>query len=133
MDKAKPITDRTFEFAISVVKLAQKIDKQSSSSTTVMAKQLLRSGTSIGANVDKTKEGQGTTAWMQKVDCVRNKQSRLRRDHAVEEAQGGQSRADFISKMSIALKEARETLNWLRFHWLPGINSEKHKRKKVTQ
>lgn len=32
----------------------------------------------------------------------------------VEEAQGGQSRADFIAKMSIARKEARETLYWLR-------------------
>lgn len=32
----------------------------------------------------------------------------------VEEAQGGQSRADFISKMNLALKEARETRYWLR-------------------
>jgi 23S rRNA-intervening sequence protein len=32
----------------------------------------------------------------------------------VQEAQAGQSRADFISKYSIALKEARETLYWLR-------------------
>lgn len=48
----------------------------------VLAKQLLRAGTSIGANV--------------------------------EEAQAGQSKADFISKMSIALKEARETNYWLR-------------------
>lgn len=39
----------------------------------------------------------------------------------VEEAQGGQSRADFISKMSIALKESRETLYWL--HWLRLITS----------
>jgi len=44
--------------------------------------QLLRSGTSIGANV--------------------------------EEAQAGQSRADFLSKYSISLKEARETIYWLR-------------------
>ncbi len=43
----------------------------------VIPKQLLRSGTSIGANV--------------------------------EEASGGQSRRDFLSKMSIASKEARET------------------------
>ena len=47
----------------------------------VMSKQLLRCGTSIGANV--------------------------------AEAERGQSRADFISKMSIALKEANETENWL--------------------
>jgi len=43
---------------------------------------LLRSGTSVGANI--------------------------------EEAQAGQSRADFLSKMSIASKEARETLYWLK-------------------
>src|SRR5947209_16688584 len=48
----------------------------------VLSKQVLRSGTSIGANV--------------------------------EEAIGGQSRADFISKLSIAYKEARETLYWIR-------------------
>jgi four helix bundle protein len=32
----------------------------------------------------------------------------------VEEAQAGQSRADFLSKYSISLKEARETIYWLR-------------------
>ena len=32
----------------------------------------------------------------------------------VEEAQAGQSKADFISKFAIALKEARETRYWLR-------------------
>jgi len=32
----------------------------------------------------------------------------------IEEAQAGQSRADFLSKMSIASKEARETLYWLK-------------------
>ncbi|MBP3633861.1 MAG: four helix bundle protein [Oscillospiraceae bacterium] len=48
----------------------------------VLSKQLLRSGTSIGANV--------------------------------AEAQQAQSRADFISKISIALKETTETKYWLR-------------------
>jgi four helix bundle protein len=48
----------------------------------VLSKQVLRSGTSIGANV--------------------------------EEAIGGQSRADFLSKIAIAYKEARETEYWLR-------------------
>ena len=46
-----------------------------------LSKQLLRSGTSIGANIN--------------------------------EAQAGQSKADFISKMSIASKEARETKYWI--------------------
>ena len=47
-----------------------------------LAKQLIRSGTSIGANV--------------------------------EESQAAQSKADFIHKLQIALKEARETRYWLR-------------------
>jgi four helix bundle protein len=48
----------------------------------ILGKQLLRSGTSVGANV--------------------------------EEAQAGHSQADFIAKMNIALKEARETRYWLK-------------------
>jgi four helix bundle protein len=48
----------------------------------ILSKQVLRSGTSIGANV--------------------------------EEALGGQSKADFIAKLPIAYKEARETSYWLR-------------------
>lgn len=47
-----------------------------------MSEQILRSGTSIGANVS--------------------------------EAERGQTKADFIAKMSIALKEANETEYWLR-------------------
>ena len=49
----------------------------------VLSKQLLRSGISIGVNI--------------------------------EEAIGGQSGKDFISKLSIAYKEARETIYWLKF------------------
>jgi four helix bundle protein len=78
----KDITQRTFSFALSILKLFQSLNKQYSADRSVLGKQLLRSGTSVGANV--------------------------------EEAQSGQSRADFISKMSIALKEARETNYWLR-------------------
>ena len=73
--------ERTFEFARRVVKLRQMLDQTPGVSRT-LANQLLRSGTSIGANV--------------------------------EEAQAGQSRADFLSKLSIACKEARETHYWLR-------------------
>lgn len=39
----------------------------------------------------------------------------------IEEAQDGQSKADFISKCSIALKEARETHYWLRLLEVGGI------------
>ena len=75
------IPDRTFEFARRVVKLCQVLDETPGVSRT-LANQLLRSGTSIGANV--------------------------------EEAQAAQSEADFVSKYSIACKEARETHYWIR-------------------
>lgn len=75
------ITDRTFEFAVRIIRLCQYLEKQGKVSRT-LANQLLRSGTSIGANT--------------------------------EEAQAGQSKADFIAKMSISRKESRETLYWLR-------------------
>jgi four helix bundle protein len=72
---------RTFEFARRVVKVCQLLDQSPGVSRT-LAGQLLRSASSIGANV--------------------------------EEGQASQSRADFISKYSIACKEARETHYWLR-------------------
>ena len=77
----RDLPERTFEFARRIVKLCQQLDQTPGVSRT-LANQLLRSGTSIGANT--------------------------------EEAQAGHSRADFISKISIACKEARETQYWLR-------------------
>jgi four helix bundle protein len=75
------IVPRSFAFALRVVKLCRELDGKPGVSR-VLAIQLLKAGTSIGANV--------------------------------EEAQAGQSKADFISKNAIALKEARETRYWLR-------------------
>ena len=75
------IGERAFAFAVRIVKLCQVLDEKPGVSRT-LANQLLRSGTSIGANLAESK--------------------------------GGQSRADFLSKVSIALKEARETHYWLR-------------------
>lgn len=72
---------RTFRFAVRVVKLCRVLDETRGTSRT-LANQLLRSATSIGANV--------------------------------EESQGGLSRKDFVFKLSLALKEARETHYWLR-------------------
>jgi len=73
------IQKKSYAFALQIIALYRKLCK---ANEFVLSKQLLRSGTSIGANV--------------------------------EEAQAGQSRADFISKISIASKEARETNYWLR-------------------
>jgi four helix bundle protein len=75
------IVERSFEFAVRVVRLCRFLGPQNRVSRT-LANQLLRAGTSIGANI--------------------------------EEAQAGQSKADFTAKMAIARKEARETLYWLR-------------------
>lgn len=75
------ITARSFEFALRIVKLCRLLE-DGRGVHRALINQLIRSGTSIGANV--------------------------------EEAQSGQSRADFLSKMSVACKEARETLYWLR-------------------
>mgnify|MGYP006359993989 CR=1 FL=1 len=74
------IQEKSFAFAIRIVNCYKylKFEKREF----VLSKQLLRSGTSIGANI--------------------------------EESIGGQSKADFISKLSIAYKEARETLYWLK-------------------
>ena len=80
-EKPRDIKERTFSFAVDIVRLCLRLEKLSGTFRT-LGRQLLRSGTSIGANV--------------------------------EEAQAGQSRADFVSKYSIALKEARETIYWLR-------------------
>jgi four helix bundle protein len=73
------IKKRTYEFALRIIDLYRMLI---SANEYVLSKQLLKAGTSIGANV--------------------------------EEAIAGQSRADFLSKMSIASKEARESNYWLR-------------------
>lgn len=80
-ERKKDIQERAFSFACRIVKLYQFLAKQKGG-VEVLGRQVLRSGTSIGANL--------------------------------EEATAGQSKADFISKCSIALKEARETYYWLR-------------------
>lgn len=74
------VLEKAFGFAVRIVKLYQHLVKENKEY--VLSKQLLRSGTSIGANIN--------------------------------EAQAAQSTADFIAKMSIASKEARETHYWLQ-------------------
>src|SRR5229473_2197041 len=73
------IQRKSFAFALEIIQLFRALQDRKEY---VLSKQLLRSGTSIGANV--------------------------------EEASEGQSRNDFLCKMSIASKEARETKYWLR-------------------
>lgn len=73
------ILELTFEFSLSIIELYKILIEKKEF---VLSKQLLRCGTSIGANV--------------------------------EEATAAQTRKDFITKMSIASKEAREAKYWLK-------------------
>ena len=87
------ILDKSFEFSVRIVKLKKYLNK--CKQERIMANQLLRSGTSIGANVT--------------------------------EADQAQSKADFISKMCIANKEAHETRYWIRLlHETDYINDEEY-------
>jgi len=84
--KRNVLKEKSFEFALQIIQsykilVAEKREY-------VLSKQLLRSGTSIGANV--------------------------------REAEYAQSRADFIHKLSIALKEANETDYWIELLHLSG-------------
>jgi four helix bundle protein len=79
MEKRNVIREKSFEFALETIDLYKKMLAEREY---VISKQLLRSATSVGANV--------------------------------EEAVSGASRKDFIYKLVIAQKEARETCYWLR-------------------
>lgn len=87
------VEDLSYDFAKRVVALYQYLTEKAPRKEFVMSKQLLRSGTSIGANI-----------------C---------------EAEEGQSRADFLAKMCISKKEAKETNYWLRLLKDSGYLSEK--------
>lgn len=88
--KPNDIKERTFAFSLELITFIQKLDDRSGVCR-ILGRQVLRSGTSVGANV--------------------------------EEAQAGQSGADFNSKYSIALKEAKETIYWLRLLKEAGLTS----------
>ena len=74
------VEEKSFRFAIRIVNLYHFLRREKKEF--VLSKQLMRSGTSIGANIS--------------------------------ESQQAQSRADFVAKLNIALKEAAETNYWLR-------------------
>lgn len=74
-----PLIDKSLDFATQIVLFYEEFSK--SKKDTTIAKQLLRSATSIGANIN--------------------------------EAVYGNSKADFISKLHISLKETAESIYWL--------------------
>lgn len=77
-EKENIIIKKSYDFALQIVKLYKVLAEQKEY---VLSKQMLRSGTSIGANV--------------------------------HEAVAAESKKDFIHKLGIAVKEARETIYWL--------------------
>ncbi|MCK4696542.1 MAG: four helix bundle protein [Candidatus Cloacimonetes bacterium] len=80
MKKNNIILEKSFDFALEIIKVYKYL--RFKKKEYVMSKQLLKAGTSIGAN------------------C--------------EEADAAQSHKDFIAKMSISIKEAKETRYWIR-------------------
>ncbi|OIP86993.1 four helix bundle protein [Candidatus Shapirobacteria bacterium CG_4_8_14_3_um_filter_35_11] len=78
--KENIIQDKSFKFALQIINLYKNLIEIKKEY--VLSKQVLRSGTSIGLNI--------------------------------EESIGGQSKNDFLAKISIAYKEARETMYWLK-------------------
>ena len=63
--KGPPIQERTFQFSIDVVRLCQKLDSKSGVART-LGRQLLRSGTSIGANIEEAQAAQSTADFVNK-------------------------------------------------------------------
>ena len=92
-----PTREKSFEFALAVIRLYKKLQEKKEF---VVSKQLLRAGTSIGANV--------------------------------EEAVAATSRRDFLHKMTISSKEAREAVYWLRLldesDLVDGVDVQDHLR-----
>lgn len=78
MENKNIVVEKSIEFSVEIIKFCELLEENKKF---VIAKQLLRSGTSIGASIF--------------------------------EAQHAESKADFIHKMKIAIKEANETFYWL--------------------
>ncbi len=79
MKEENQIAEKSKAFAVRIIRLYQHLSREKQEF--ILSKQILRSGTSIGANI--------------------------------KEANSAQSKADFIAKTQIALKEASETEYWL--------------------
>ena len=88
--KENQLIDKSLVLASKIVKLYKYLNKEQKE--TIISKQIIRSGTSIGANIN--------------------------------EANYGNSKADFISKMHIALKETAETEYWLKLLYMSNYISK---------
>lgn len=95
----KSFLDRLLKFSMSVVSLSNQLPKTPAGFA--IASQFIRSGTSIGANV--------------------------------EEAQDASSAKDFVQKLSIALREARETNYWLRIMQMTEMISKEKTSREILE
>jgi len=85
------ICQRAFEFARRILKLAESLWNRGPAARHI-ASQLMRCGTSIGANA--------------------------------EESQEAQTKPDFVAKLSVSRKEARESCHWLRLAVASNVANE---------
>ena len=93
MKKSNPIVDKSFDFAVDIVTVCKELQTQQKEF--VLSRQLLRSGTAIGA--------------------------------LIRESQNGESKKDFIHKLSISQKECDETMYWLDLlHRTEYLSDENH-------
>lgn len=93
MPKQNIVQEKSYQFAVKIVKVCRKL--QVEEKEYILSRQLLKSGTSIGANI--------------------------------EESIAGQSAKDFVSKLSISYKEARESKYWIRLLFDSELISENNK------
>ena len=94
MKSGNLVRDKSFDFALKIVSTYKELIRDQKEY--VLSKQLLRSGTSVGANI--------------------------------EEAIGAQSRKDFFMKLTIAYKEAREAMYWIKLMHASQYLSDKKAR-----
>ena len=80
MKSENVVQTKSYDFALRIIKVYKYLIQEKKEF--VLSKQLLRSGTSVGANI--------------------------------EDAIGGQSKADFFAKITISYKETRESKYWIR-------------------
>ncbi|MEK6776764.1 MAG: four helix bundle protein [bacterium] len=98
-EKANQLSERLLDYGVKIVKLTMKLHKTDPGRH--IAGQLLRCGTSVGANY--------------------------------EEACGAQSRADFIHKLQIVMKEIRESMYWIKLIKRSEISESKELDKLIDE
>ena len=101
------IQDLSYDFSCRIIRLNQYLVEDSKYKELIISKQIYRSGTSVGANVRELMEQREQSLKLACLLC------RVVTAEDASQSKHAQSDADFLSKMSIASKEADETDFWL--------------------